>query len=275
MKRKILAWICGICLLFTVCLTTAFGATIPEDRLLPRLVDDADLLTDGEEADLLAKLDEISERLVFDVAVVTVDSLEGATPAEFADDYFDYNGFGMGADDDGVVLLISMEERDWYISTHAYGITAFTDAGIDYIGEAMLYDLGDGFYADAFTTFADLCDDFVQQARTGNPYDVDNMPKEPFAFFFWLVVAFVIAFIIALISVSVMKGKLKSVRPQRGAADYMVRDSFRLTNSGDYFLYRNVTKRPRPKDTSSSGGGGSSTHSSSSGRSHGGGGGKF
>ena len=49
--------------------------SIPEKRLLPRLVDRGELLTDREESELLSKLDEISERQKMDVVVVTVDGL--------------------------------------------------------------------------------------------------------------------------------------------------------------------------------------------------------
>ena len=94
-----------------------------------RVVDMADLLSDSEESSLLFKLDEISERQQFDVVVVTVGSLDGKTPTAYADDFYDYNGYGFGAEYDGVLLLVSMEERDWRISTCGYGITALTDAG--------------------------------------------------------------------------------------------------------------------------------------------------
>ena len=48
---------------------------IPETRQLPRLVDRADLLSELEEEELEARLDEISERQQADVVVVTVNSL--------------------------------------------------------------------------------------------------------------------------------------------------------------------------------------------------------
>ncbi len=108
---------------------------------LPRLVDQADLLTDSEESALSDRLDEISERHQFDVVVVTVDSLEGETAVVYADDFYDYNGYGFGDERDGILLLISMEERDWCISTTGYGITAFTDAGQAYISERFVTDL--------------------------------------------------------------------------------------------------------------------------------------
>lgn len=84
---------------------------------LRHLIDNADLLTGEEESNLLAKLDEISDRLSVDVAVVTEDSIGDKTPREYADDFYDYNSYKYNPD--GVLLLISMEERDWYITTTA------------------------------------------------------------------------------------------------------------------------------------------------------------
>lgn len=237
----------------------------------PRLVDEADLLTPSEEATLTAKLDEVSTRQQFDVVIVTVESTEDKTPMEYADDYYDYNGYGFGEEFDGVLLLISMEERDWWISTCGYGITAFTDAGIEYVGEEIVSDLGGEFYADAFNRFAELCDEFVTQAKTGDPFDSHNLPEEPFDPVFTLILALVAGLIIAFIATLIMKGQLKSVGYRFGASDYTKKGSLNVTESRDLFLYRTVDQRRKPEND----GGGSSTHTSSSGRSHGGGGGKF
>ena len=65
---------------------------IPETRQLPRLVDRADLLSELEEEELEARLDEISERQQADVVVVTVNSLDGKSAQDYADDFYDYNG---------------------------------------------------------------------------------------------------------------------------------------------------------------------------------------
>ena len=239
----------------------------------PRVVDDADLLTVSEEAELTAKLNEISERQQMDVVVVTVNSLEGKTPQAFADDYYEYHDYGFGAEKDGILLLISMEANDWYITTDGSGIAAFTDAGIAYISEQFLFWLSDGFYVEAFQEYADQCDDFITQAKTGAPYDVDNLPHEPLSFFA-VIVSLVIGLIIALISVAVMKGQLKTVYSEPAADSYVAEGSMNVTGSREFFLYRNVTRREKPKDENKKAGG-STTHRSSSGRTHGGGGGKF
>lgn len=60
---------------------------IPETRQLPRLVDRAVLLSELEEEELEARLDEISERQQADVVVVTVNSLDGKSAQDYADDF--------------------------------------------------------------------------------------------------------------------------------------------------------------------------------------------
>ncbi len=273
------------------------GAALMAVASPPLLVDDADLLTAAEEATLRQQLDEIASRQKLDVVVVTVDDLDGKTAQDFADDYFDDNGYGQGSAHDGILLLVSMADRDWHISTCGFGITAVTDYGLDDLSDRFLPSLSRGRYADAFRIFAERCDELVTLARAGTPFDCPTragsgydsdtdtvyaalsigerlhyLPLGTFA-----LGSLVIGFVIALIAVSVMKGKLKSVRLQAAATDYVRPGSMNLTESQDLFLYTHTTRtaRPRDNDHGGSGGGGSSTHVSSSGTTHGGGGGKF
>ena len=82
-------------LLSLLCLVQNVNAEdIPAGSQLPRLADDADLLTDSEEKELNQQLDTVSEEQECDVIVVTVDSLNGKTVEEYADDYYDDNGYG-------------------------------------------------------------------------------------------------------------------------------------------------------------------------------------
>ena len=260
---------------------------IPEDRQLPRLVDEADLFTDAEELILLAQLDEVSERQECDVVVVTVYSLDGKTPMAYADDFFDYNGYGYGENDDGILYLLSMEERDQAYSTYGFAIPAFTDAGQDYIFEMMKNDLKHDRWFDAFQTYIPLCDEFLTAARNGNPMDVDNLPMTPedrrYVIIFLCVFGAIGFGICALIASSIVK-KLVNKTSSGGinryamAHEYAVPNSLHFTRADQTFIDRRVSKSARPKETSSggySGGGGSSTHSSSSGRSHGGSSRKF
>lgn len=180
----------------------------------------------------------------------------------------------MGEEADGILLLVSMEDRDWAISTCGYGITAFTDAGQEYMTEQFLPYLSDGDYAYAFGEFADLCDDFILQAYRGEPYDVGNLPQEDTRGFipFWILISFGVSFLIMLITALIRKSSLKTVTSNETAAGYTKKDSLKFVIKEDNFLRENVIRRRIETDPPS---GGSATHTSSSGRTHGGSSGKF
>lgn len=281
MKTKKKIWCCLFSLLWMFVLIFPVMASeipdIPTERQKPLLVDEAGLLSEEESSTLINKLEEISQRQKNEVAVVTVNSLEGKTAEAYADDYYDYNGYGYGENDDGLLLLVSMGEREWAVTTYGYCHTvAFTDAGLDYISSEFRRKLSSGEYAKAFDCFADLCDDFLTQAATGEPYDVDNMPKGKVSPF-WLYTDLVVAF---FISFGIVKGKsrnLKSVKKQESAKAYERRGSLSLRRSTDSFVNRIVTQKTirNEKNSSSGSSDGSSSHISSSGRSHGGTSGKF
>mgnify|MGYP002726253237 FL=1 len=118
----------------------------------PRVIVTAELLSADERELLTSKLDEISTRQKVDVTVATTDTLDGLTVSDYAERFYESHNYGYGPDKDGTILLISMEDHDWYMATYGYAITAFTDAGIQYIGEEMTGDLSDGDFAAAFDT---------------------------------------------------------------------------------------------------------------------------
>ena len=242
-----------------------------------RMNDSANVLTEDEDHELEDTLEELSLRQSFDVVIATIESLESVdytSMEEYADDLYDFCQFGYGADRDGVLLLVSVGDRKWHISTCGYGITAFTDAGIQYLGEQMTPDMADGDYAAAFRTFVQWSDAYIDAARSGRPYDVKNLPREPLSLMY-LFLALGIGLVLAWVIVGVMKSRLRSVAFQENAASYVREGSMNLTNSRELFLYRDVHRTERVEEKNSDSSGGSSTHTSSSGTTHGGGGGSF
>ncbi len=264
------------CFLLLFCLTALLlpvsADENPFETQPPRLVDNAGLLDDSEFGQLNRMLDEISLRQACDIVIVTVNSLGGASAMDYADDYYDYNGYGQGAGDDGLLLLVDMGDRQWHITTHGWALTAFTDFGLSYLEDRFLDDLSNGYYYDAFVTFAEECDTLMNMARDGSPLDIGS-DSRPDGFPTHLILPSLgIGLVCALIGTSSMKAQLKTVRQQSNANSYVKGSSLHLTDSRDTFLYRTVSRRERPRDN---GGGGSSSHRSSSGRSHGGRGGRF
>ena len=242
-----------------------------------RMNDNAGVLTEDEDNELEDALEELSLRQNFDVVIATIESLESVdydNMEQYADDLYDFCQFGYGADRDGVLLLVSVGDRKWHISTCGYGITAFTDAGIQYLGEQMTPDMADGDYAAAFRTFVQWSDAYIDAARSGRPYDVKNLPREPLSPMY-LFLALGIGLVLAWVIVGVMKSRLRSVAFQENAASYVREGSMNLTNQRELFLYRDVHRTEHVEEKDSDSSGGSSTHTSSSGTTHGGGGGSF
>ena len=244
-KRIIFIFVTILCLSFV--LTVFAGATGPA-----LLVDDADILTDAEETALTERLDSVSSLYGADVVIVTVNSTDDLTPMEYADDYYDYNGYGQGEDHSGVLLLMDMGSRQMWISTCGFCIEAINDYNIESIFDNMTAFIDNELYADAFDWYIDDCEYYINGFVNGYPTN-----------YFMLVI------VIALIVTGVMKGQLKSVRAQAAAANYVKQGSMNITNSSDFYLYRTVTRTQKEENKSSS------THTSSSGRTHGGGGRSF
>lgn len=239
------------------------------------VVDNADLLTQTEENELSEKLQDISDELQFDVVVVTTNSTGSKTATEYADDYFDYNGYGRGSNNDGALFLVDMGDRKWAISTSGYGIEAIVDSALDDMEEEIVPYLKSGDYDGAFNEFADLTYDIVNDAKNGKSYSnsTTSTTKNHKDIGTNLIVAFSIGAGISLIIILVYRSKLKPVKFQKEAKEYIVPGSFNLRRSDDVFLYFNITKVPIPKNNDSDDSG--SFHSSSSGSSHGGSSGSF
>ena len=62
-----------------------------------------------------------------------------------------------------------------------------------------------------------------------------------------ILVAIAVGVILSAIIMFSVRAKLKSVHTQRTACKYERDGSFKMTNSRDTFLFRNVTRIPKPQ----------------------------
>ena len=229
-----------------------------------RVVDEADILTADEEKALDAKLAAVEQSHKVRILVGTMKDTGGAALGKVANNVVDQ----IPGENGTIVLLLSMKERDWYISTDNKMRTRITDGkGVDYLAGEFLPDLKEGKYAAAFTAFAATTDEMLTYyEKEGEPYDPANA---------FNLMAFGIALACALILGGTIYYVLyeyeSNVRSAAEADAYLNQDSFQLTRSEDDFLYTTVTRRTKEKSSSS----GSNVSTSSSDSSHGGGGGKF
>jgi uncharacterized protein len=243
---------------------------VPSTRQKERLLDNADLLTDSEEADILRRLDEISYKWQCDLVILTVDDHTGDIQS-YADDYFDYNGFGKEFNDSGFLFMLSMFDREWAFSGKGTCGYAITDYGREYLFDQMRSDLADDDYYGAFSTYISTCDWLLQKYSEGTPYDYDSKEPKTTSDILGLLAGSILGgLVIALIPILKMKSDLKTVKMVNNATNYQSGGGIRVTLREDRFIKKALVKTPIPKDNGSRGGhsGGSTFHTSSSGSSH-------
>ena len=240
---------------------------IPETRQLPRLVDRADLLSELEEEELEARLDEISERQQADVVVVTVNSLDGKSAQDYADDFYDYNDFGVGVNKNGLLFLIDMDNRKMWISTTGKAIEIYNDKRIDAILDYTYDKISKKDYSGCAEQFIKYATYFAKKGRNGGDTIISTSK---------MIKSSLICSSIAT-AIFIIIGVCSHRKPQKNReASKYISKPLKLTEQTDQFLDKHVSQTRRVESSSSSGeSSGSSTHSGSSGTSHGGGGRSF
>ncbi len=252
----------------------------------PKIIDDADLLLYGEISLLEEQANDITDAYGMDVVILTVDSTNGAYIETFADDFYDNNGYGIGENASGVLLVLAMDTREWAISTCGDAIYAITDYGISELFSEMAWYLSDDDYYEAFDAYINALPYYFEAWEDGSPIDgwagnysgpgsVEIGTREDVVYYEKdppYLLAPVIGLVLAGIVVLIMRSAMNTKKPQHSAGDYLVRGTDQMRHR-DIYLYSQVRKVRRQQQ--SSGGGGSSVHRSSGGRSHGGGHGRF
>lgn len=282
MKKKLVALI--------LCFTFICGISISvyASDNLPMIVDQAGLLSESEETALESKAQTLRNTYGLDIVILTLDSLNDASAQHYADDYFDTNGYGYGDDYSGILFLLSMEEREWYISTCGKGIYILTDYGIQEIAENAFSYLQNENYATVFDVYLNSLSEYIEAYDNSSPVDgqadysgdyyhgdQDDSIYYEEEFSPSILLSLISGIVVAAITILIMRWTMNTKRKQPGAGNYLKTGSFHLKRQQDLFLYSNVSKVRRQQNTSSGNRGGSSVHRSSSGRRHGGGGGRF
>ena len=250
-----------------------YTSSSPTVRGTPLVNDYADLLSDKEEENLYVKLRKVSDKYDIDAVVVTTNSTNGKSIEDYADDFYDYNGYK----EDGVMFVIDMNEHEVYVQTSGKCISYVTDYGIDVIFDDMWSDLTNGRYYDAFVIFAKDADSIMKSGESGHIVDVDSRPADSFGIKN-VVISAIAGAVASLFTSLIMKSKMKTVANKYYAGEYIQDNSLVLTGASDMLVNRHVSRSPIRREearvvnshSGSSSSGGSHIHTSSSGSSHGG-----
>lgn len=255
------------------------------------VIDELDYLSQDEIDALQVEMEALENSRQLETVIVITDNTNGKSSMAYADDYFDYNGYGVGEEHSGLLMLVNMDARELWISTTGRAIDVFNDQRIATMVDKITPYLSDENYYKACQSFLNLVDSYAEKGVPEGAYRVDSNTGvvteyreegstyiEP-TYLEKLVgmmtngIVYVVALIIAIIATVVLtlsrKGKVTI-----NNLTYEEKGSFALTQQEDRFIREAVT-RVKVVQNNTSGGGGSSTHTGSSGTSHGGGGGKF
>ena len=264
----------------------------------PRVFDQAGLFSETEIIQLEEKIAQCRKSTKMDVVIVSAYADGKRSAEEYADDYYDYGGFGVGKKASGVLLLYYMDGPgqpggECYISTAGTMINMLTDERIESILDDVYGDLGNRDFAGATEHFLEDVKAYVKEGVESGQYTYNRDTGEIVRYhsirLYEVAIAMVIAGILAgSVCLDIKKRyamKQSSREVSNSLQAYRADCAFHFSVAGDKMVNKYVRSVPIPRNTSSGSGGrghsGSSSagrstiHTSSSGSSHGGGGRRF
>lgn len=227
-----------------------------------KVYDYAGLLTESEEEELYNQILEYIQTYNMDMVVVTTNENNKSSSMAYADDFYDYNGFGIGEDNSGLLFLIDMDKRNMWISTTGKAIELYNDVRIDNILDYTYNKIVDEDYFGCASEFIKYSKYFANKGISGIDTIIETQEV--------IAAVLIVSTVVTIIFICIGRSHHKNVKKQTLATAYITQ-SLNLNGKRDIFIRKHVSKSAKADSSS----GGSSTHSGSSGVSHGGGGRSF
>ena len=274
MKKKAI-----VSLLFALCLLLCMTAAAHAEARIDYVSDYAGLLSEAQRQDLSNLAARVSDEYNFGVFVVVVNAYKSyvnGSIADFSENVFHRYGLGRGQKEEGVLLAMSMSNRDYDIYAHGdFGNYAFTDYGKRQLADSFLDNFRGNDWEGGFRDFIENSGNMLEMARNGRPVDTwiaDQAETGPRMTLGKILVSLGVGCLTGGATVSGMKRQMKTAIRQTGAANYVSLGGVKLSNKRDDFVNRSVTRQVIPRQTTGGrpGGGhyGGTTTSGSFGGSH-------
>ncbi len=146
---------------------------------LPYYVSDvAGILTETQQQSLNADAERISNAYGCGVYIVTLSDFtdydrSGNSFWSFSQDFYTRYHLGLGEDWTGILLIMSMAERDYSLLAHGMEAHyAFTDYGKQVLEKSFLDNFRQDDWYGGFKDYIHGCEDLLSRAAAGNPLDV-------------------------------------------------------------------------------------------------------
>lgn len=124
-------------------------AYVYHDADAPRVADMADIFSDEAEAAMRERIAVISAETGKDIAVVTDVSNYGLGEDIYAADFYDYNGYGIGDEHEGILLFLNMDPEDrggWTVETGSETRALMTQRTANRLDDFLYDTLASGDY---------------------------------------------------------------------------------------------------------------------------------
>ena len=232
-----------------------------EGSALPYFVSDvAGILSEQQREVLENKAKQISEKYGCGVYIVTLENYrdydDRSDVFSFAQDFYRHYQLGIGDSKSGVLLLLSMADRDYSLVTYGGNAHyAFTDYGQQVLASEFLDDFRRNDWYGGFSDYLDCCNELLSRADRGEPLDVVYGDRGRMSTGASLAIIIGVPLLISFFACEAMKRQMKPVGRQSGADEYIVPGGIGLSLKRDVFLNRSVTRTViRHEDRGSSGG---------------------
>ncbi|MFN8287416.1 MAG: TPM domain-containing protein [Chitinophagales bacterium] len=129
----------SLLLVLLLSVKAVFAVDYPSPANPPRLVNDfADMLSASEEQQLESKLVAYDDSTSTQITIVTINTLDGMEKGEYAIELADKWGIGRKKKDNGVLILVALQDRQMFIAT-GRGVEEFlTDIATKHIVEQKM-----------------------------------------------------------------------------------------------------------------------------------------
>lgn len=218
------------------------------------IFDNSDLLTFDEWEKLEARAADISQRHGCGVYVAFVDDFTeygyGNDVYKTTYQLYHANELGMGENRDGIIILLSMAERDYAMFVYGtYAETAFNSYGQEKLEKAFLGNFKEDDWYGGVSNYLSTCDEYLTRADAGKP--VRESPA------LLIAIAVVASCLLSGAICLFLKRSMKTVHQKVEANEYVAPGGLQLSKQYDRYTH---TTEVRSKISSSddSGGGTSS-----------------
>ena len=256
--------ICAILILIVAVSFSASAAPSNEKILDASVFDNTNSLSTAEIQNLTEKIRAVEQKHGIKIGVEFLDTTGNASIDTAARELLERHY--SGAQNGGIIFLVDMEKRSWYIATDSR-MRNFIPNVSEITGGVKQRLSGGDFYG-ACSSYVDAVDkSLTYYAQNGSAYDSSG-GFNPMA----AVVAVIGGICFGMMVRSWLISGMSNVRHAAAAMDYLKRETVKFKLNRDTYLFTNVVRRPKP---SGNGGGSRGGMGGGGGSSGGGAGGSF